>query len=149
MKIEITMGNPRFYAGSGSIPELFRCRQDFKPIDQPCNMGVDPRILHGTTYYRNSFMTEEITKMQPCRKTKFHSVQIKNLITMGKLPRETVCMAIGRDYDVIIVPVQKTGICLLMIESVLESHSYISSVIPVFIGTQDIESFLLRPEFSP
>jgi hypothetical protein len=51
-KIEMTLGNRISQVDARSFPERFRYGQDFKPIDQLCNMIVDPSILHGTPYYR-------------------------------------------------------------------------------------------------
>jgi hypothetical protein len=66
---------------------------------------------------------------------------------MAKPPDETAYMTIGLDYDVIFVSVQKIRICLLIIESILESHTHISPVTIVFMRSQDVENFFLRLEF--
>jgi hypothetical protein len=51
-----------FRHGPRSIQETLRAfRQDIRPVDQPCNIVVDPRIFHGSTYARRSALGEEIT----------------------------------------------------------------------------------------
>jgi hypothetical protein len=51
-----------FRHGPRSIPETLRAfRQDVRPVDQPCNIVVDPRIFHGSTFARRSALGEQIT----------------------------------------------------------------------------------------